>query len=106
MDRSNDGKLFFKVMAPAVYSRSFYSTRKKWLDDYAKLFGTKVTREWMDAFAELCRNFLTLDVTDRLSGIRVPTLMISAAEDRLKPPAMDIFSTIWSRIPSGVRACR
>ena len=74
-------------MAPAVYSRSFYSTRKKWLDDYAKLFGTKVTREWMDAFAELCRNFLTLDVTDRLSGIRVPTLVISVAEDILKPPS-------------------
>jgi len=26
-------------------------------------------------------------VTDRLSGIRVPTLVISAAEDILKPPS-------------------
>lgn len=82
-----DGKLFFKVMAPTVYSRSFYATRKKWLDDYAELFGTRVTREWMDAFAQLCRNFLTLDVTDRLPEIRVPTLVISAAEDILKPPS-------------------
>jgi 3-oxoadipate enol-lactonase len=41
----------------------------------------------MDAFAQLCRNFLTLNVTDRLPGIRVPTLVISAAEDILKPPS-------------------
>lgn len=84
--RTYNGKLFFKVMAPAVYSKSFYATHKKWLDDYAELFGARVTREWMDAFAELCRNFLTLDMTDKLSEIRVPTLVISAAEDILKPP--------------------
>ncbi|MGI6132102.1 MAG: alpha/beta fold hydrolase [Bacillota bacterium] len=92
-----NGRLFFKVMAPTVYSKSFYATHKKWLDDYAELFGKRVTVEWMDAFAELCRNFLTLDVTDRLSEIRLPTLVISAAEDILKPPGYG--QIIHQRIP-------
>jgi len=95
--RTYNGKLFFKVMAPTVYSKSFYATHKKWLDDYAELFGARVTREWMDAFAELCRNFLALDVTDRLGEIRVPTLVISADEDILKPPSYGRI--IHERIP-------
>ena len=85
--KTYNGTLFFKVMAPTVYSKSFYATHKKWLDDYAQLFGKTVTSQWMNAFAELCRNFLTLDVTDRLSEVRVPALVISAAEDILKPPS-------------------
>lgn len=95
--KTYNGKLFFKVMAPTVYSKSFYATHKKWLDDYAELFGTRATARWMDAFAELCRNFLTLDVTDRQSEIRLPTLVISAAEDILKPPSYG--QTIQEMIP-------
>ena len=51
--KTYNGTLFFKVMAPTVYSKSFYATHKKWLDDYAQLFGKTVTSQWMNAFAEL-----------------------------------------------------
>jgi 3-oxoadipate enol-lactonase len=85
--KTHNGKLFFKVMATTVYSKSFYAIRKDWLDEYAELFGRRVVPEWMDAFAELCRNFLTLDITNRLPEIQAPTLVVSAAEDILKPPA-------------------
>jgi 3-oxoadipate enol-lactonase len=42
-------------------------------------------REFFDGYAALCDSFAKLDVLDRLSAIRCPTLVIAAAGDRLKP---------------------
>ncbi len=84
--KTYNGKLFFKVMAPYVYSNSFYEKKGEWLEDRAEKFGEIVTKEWFDAFIALCENFLTLDITDKLSEIDIPTLVVSAEEDILKPP--------------------
>lgn len=81
-----NGKLFFKVMAPYVYSNNFYEEKGEWLENRAEQFAKIVTKEWLDAFIELSNNFLTLDITNRLSNIKVPTLVISGEEDILKPP--------------------
>ncbi|MGM0438640.1 MAG: alpha/beta fold hydrolase, partial [Bacillota bacterium] len=80
-----DGELFFKVMSPFVYSNTFYENKGEWLNQRAKIFGDTVTKEWMDAFAELCKNFLTLDLTDQLHKIKIPTLVVSGEKDILKP---------------------
>jgi proline-specific peptidase len=81
-----NGKLFFKVMAPYVYSNSFYEEKGEWLENRADQFAKSVTKEWLDAFISLSENFLTLDITNELSNIKVPTLVISGEEDILKPP--------------------
>jgi|AntRauTorcE11897_2_1112592.scaffolds.fasta_scaffold06877_3 proline-specific peptidase len=80
-----DGELFFKVMSPFVYSNTFYENKGEWLDQRAKIFGDTVTKEWLDAFVELCKNFLTLDLTDQLHEINIPTLVVSGKKDILKP---------------------
>lgn len=80
-----DGSLFFKVMAPLVYSNTFYRTQREWLDHRALVFDKVATREWYDAFIGLCENFLTLRITDRLHEIQTPTLIVAGGEDLLKP---------------------
>ncbi len=84
--KTYDGELFFKVMAPYVYSNSFYEKKGDWLEKRAKQFDEVVTKEWFDAFIALCGNFLTLDITDQLNKIDLPTLIVSAENDILKPP--------------------
>ncbi|MCF8000672.1 MAG: alpha/beta hydrolase [Halanaerobiales bacterium] len=81
-----NGELFFKVMAPYVYSNSFYEENGEWLENRAVQFGRIVNKEWLEAFISLSKNFLTLDITNKLSNIKVPTLVISGEEDILKPP--------------------
>lgn len=44
-------------------------------------------REFFEGYAKLCDAFAVLDITDKLSGIRCPTLVIAAEHDTLKPPA-------------------
>jgi len=83
--KTYDGELFFKVMAPFVYSNTFYESKGEWLNQRAKIFGDTVTKEWLDAFIELCNNFLTLDLTDELHKIKIPTLVVSGEKDILKP---------------------
>lgn len=83
---THNGYLFFKVMAPAVYSRAFYETHGEWLEERAVAFGRAVPPGWFDAFVALCRNFLCLDITGRLPRISAPTLVVSGGEDILKPP--------------------
>lgn len=84
--KTYNGELFFKVMAPYVYSNSFYEKKGEWLEQRAQQFDKIVSKEWFDAFIALCENFLTLDITDQLSQIDIPTLVVSAKEDILKPP--------------------
>lgn len=84
---TGDGVLFFRVMAPMVYSNAFYRVRQGWLDERVQVFGRVVTPEWFSAFIALCRNFLTLNVTGRLHEIHRPTLVLSGGDDILKPPA-------------------
>ncbi len=80
-----DGELFFRVMAPFVYSEVFYNKRNGWLDHRAEIFGKTVTQQWLRAFISLCENFLTLDITTRLREIKVPTLVLAGEKDLLKP---------------------
>ena len=40
-----------------------------------------------DAVVELCRAFLALNITDKLRGIKAPTLLMVGEEDNLKPRA-------------------
>lgn len=83
--RTGRGRLFFEVMAPLVYSATFFESQREWLERRIEAFDRVVTPQWFEAFIALCENFLTLDVTDRLNGIRVPTLLVSGSEDILKP---------------------
>lgn len=85
--KTQQGELFFKVMAPFVYSGTFYKTKKDWLDHRATVFAKITPPEWYESFVHLCSNFLTLKVTERLQEIAIPTLVLAGCDDLLKPVA-------------------
>jgi 3-oxoadipate enol-lactonase len=83
-----DGLKFFKLFAPSIYGNSFLRTRGEWLAQRAGDFARTVSDDWFEGFERLLKNFHTLNVTDRLGQIRVPTLVVAAQEDLIKPVAL------------------
>jgi pimeloyl-ACP methyl ester carboxylesterase len=81
----NDGLKFFKLFSPSIYGDTFYKNQGKWLDERAEAFAKVVTADWFDGFQRLLKNFYTLDVTDQLSKITAPVLVLAAEKDLLKP---------------------
>lgn len=92
-----DGYRFFKLFLPSIYGNAFLASHQEWLERRAEEFGKAVTDEWFDGFIRLLHNFYTLDITARLRGISVPTLVIAAENDLLKPVALS--SLIKEQIP-------
>lgn len=80
-----DGQLLFKVMTPLVYANPFLAERGEWLERRGRVFAKIATQQWFEGFMALCANFLTLNITDRLTELKVPTLVVSGEEDLLKP---------------------
>ena len=78
----NDPELFFHSTVPFNFSEMFIKNNPEFfkiaLDRY-KLLDIKPFVKLMDAF-------IKLNVTDRLSEIKVPTLIIAGEKDILKPP--------------------
>lgn len=92
-----DGVKFFKLFAPSIYSGAFFASHGKWLEERGEQFARVVTDEWFAGFERLLDNFFTLDITGRLSAIKVPTLVVAAEKDLLKPP--ELSALIARRIP-------
>lgn len=92
-----DGEKFFRLFAPSVYGNTFFEKNGAWLEERMKLFAKVVSDEWFAGFERLLRNFYTLNITERLSAITAPTLVIAAEQDLIKPVALSVL--IKSRIP-------
>jgi len=92
-----DGVKFFKLFAPTVYGNEFLQTRGDWLAKRAEAFARTVSEDWFEGFERLLKNFYTLNVTSRLGQIRVPTLVVAAQQDLIKPVALS--NLIQSAIP-------
>jgi len=52
---------------------------------------------FFEGYAKLCEAFAVLDITDKLRGIRCPTLVVAAERDTLKP--VECSRTIVDHIP-------
>jgi 3-oxoadipate enol-lactonase len=80
-----DGLKFFKLFVPSVYGSKYLQTQGEWLVQRAEAFARTVSEDWFAGFGNLLKNFYTLSITDRLRQIRVPTLVVAAEEDLIKP---------------------
>jgi pimeloyl-ACP methyl ester carboxylesterase len=83
-----DGKAFYLSTIPIIYSPDFYEKAHKWLTDRQSwvlpIFDNPVFRA---AITRLTDSGLKFDVRDRLSEIKVPTLVVSGELDSLVPIA-------------------
>lgn len=84
---TRDGYCFQKLYSPSIFGNAYYAAKAGWLDERAREFGQVVTPEWFEGLERLLRNFLSLDLTPRLGGIKAPTLVVAGEMDVLKPVA-------------------
>jgi pimeloyl-ACP methyl ester carboxylesterase len=79
---NNDPELFFHSTVPFNFSESFIAKNTEFFEvaiERYKLLDLLPFVKLLDAFQKL-------NVTERLSEIRIPTLIIAGKEDLLKPP--------------------
>lgn len=80
--RLRSGKYLFEAVYPDVFSDEFIEKRWDFISGTAPLYDTSVD---IDAFIELLKGFMQLNITPELSKIKTPTLVIAAENDKIKP---------------------
>ena len=78
----NDPEMFYYATVPFNFSESFISKNQKFFEEALERY--KMLN--LPSFIYLLDAFLKLDVTNRLSEITVPTLIVGGKKDILKPP--------------------
>jgi pimeloyl-ACP methyl ester carboxylesterase len=79
--RLRSGKYLFQTVYPDLFSDRFIRENRDFINSTAPFYDTTVD---IDAFIELLRGFLQLNVTSDLPKIKAPTLVIAAENDRIK----------------------
>ncbi|SHJ34884.1 Pimeloyl-ACP methyl ester carboxylesterase [Clostridium amylolyticum] len=82
-----DGHVFFKATMPFIYSHKFYEENSKWLEDRENLFCKVFTKDWYEGFRRAARSASSLNLTDELHCISLPTLIIGSDMDIITPLA-------------------
>ena len=108
---TGDGEAFFWGMAPSIYSPAFLTENRAFCEQMAK--ATKKAPPEYLAGQKTIYDTLTGDVyiTDRLSEINCPTLVVSAELDILTPPkfsqiiAAEIPGAEYLSLPNCGHAC-
>ncbi|MTI46475.1 MAG: alpha/beta hydrolase [Firmicutes bacterium] len=83
--KTYDGIQFYTEVNQHLYAEDFYEKHMGWLEKQAKLFDYILPNEWYDGMIRLLESGDQFDVTNDLHRIKVPTLIISASEDRITP---------------------
>lgn len=81
--RLRSGKYLFEAVYPDVFSDEFIEKKWEFISSTAPFYDTSVD---MDAFMELLKGFMELNITTELNKIKTPTLVIAAEKDKIKPP--------------------
>lgn len=82
---THDGMVFFNATMPFIYSSKFYRENSEWLKGRAELFNQTLTPEWYEGFRRAIRSAHSLNITDEIHKIEVPTLVIGGDLDILTP---------------------
>lgn len=81
----NNGKLFFKLSMPLIYSDDFYNRRLDWLKEREKTFDGLLDESWFESLIRLSKSSKEFDVTDKIGQIQLPTLLIAGNRDIITP---------------------
>ncbi len=87
---------FFRTCAPLNFSSEFLESNPDFLHERAEMV-SNLPDDWFIAFSRLCECFQSLDITEQLCDITVPTLIIAAEYDDLK--TVRYSSILSSKIP-------
>jgi pimeloyl-ACP methyl ester carboxylesterase len=81
--RLRSGKYLFQTIYPDIFSDEFIEKNWDFISGTAPIYDTAVD---IDAFIELLKGFMQLNITSELYRIKKPTLIIAAENDKIKPP--------------------
>ena len=83
----DNAEAYYYTTIPVIYSPKFYVGKSDWMDNRRKVLteGAFNNKEFLDAMVRLTHSAENYDVTDRLSEIQCPTLVISCQQDYLTP---------------------
>lgn len=92
-----DGKIFFKITMPYIYSAKFYYENSAWLKEREKVLSTALTKEWYEGFRRALRSASSLNITNELENIKIPVLIIGSDLDIMTP--LRNQEEMYKRIP-------
>ncbi len=80
---------YYCTTIPVIYSPKFYNERSEWMEARKAMLTEKVfsNKVFMDAMVRLTESADNHDVTDKLSLIEAPTLIVSCEQDYITPMA-------------------
>jgi len=79
-----DARLFYRTILPWNYSPGYIGANRELLAK-REASVTNLPREWFEGFNRLCAAFLKINLTESLSAIQCPTLIMVGEKDILKP---------------------
>ncbi|MCE1206678.1 MAG: alpha/beta hydrolase [Spirochaetia bacterium] len=79
-----DARLFYRTILPWNYSPGYISTNRELLAK-REAGVANLPRDWFEGFIRLCEAFLKINLTEALSAIQCPTLIMVGEKDILKP---------------------
>ncbi|KAB3530860.1 alpha/beta fold hydrolase [Alkaliphilus serpentinus] len=80
-----DGRKFFRLAMPLIYSDRFYEKNWQWLKEREETMGKALSEEWFDRYLRLSSSHGEYDIVERLHNINLPTLVIAADRDVITP---------------------
>lgn len=84
--RTRNSNLFYHVAIPYVYSSGFYSENEEWFKNRKDELLDVFTPEFLQRMDRLIASSENYDVRDKLDHLKLPTWIVSAAEDYITPP--------------------
>lgn len=81
----SDGELFYTLSLPFIYGKSFYNEHLDFLEKRKQFFKNALSKEWFVSLKKLINSNQNFDLTDEISKISSPTLLIAAGEDVITP---------------------
>lgn len=81
----NDSDKFFRFSMPFIYSDYFYNNNWEWMEERRKALGDVLTKEWFESLIRLSKSSKYFDISDKVSNIKSPTLLIGGTRDQLTP---------------------
>ena len=81
----NDPIKFFEFSMPFIYSDFFYNNNFEWMQERKEALSKVLTKEWFDSLIRLSKSSKYFDVSDKLTEVSSPTLLIGGSRDQLTP---------------------
>lgn len=83
--RLKDGRAFFRLIAPSIYSNLFFESNREFLKERENMLGDMLDPSWFDAYLRLSSSNSDFNVLERLPEIKAPTLFMAADRDAVTP---------------------